>query len=239
MGESRHFIALDSDILRSLADLDQLLQEKPTYKTSDSKDFLIRDNGRYLKSLLKMVKNEELCIFVGSTIFSEVKHRENCIDFIKKYCYLPKMNATNFAEMVLKADDLAYKYCTENYKVDDKEYYPPMEKHYNAYLKREVPSNDAYAMVEATIANCLFITNNGQDFIFRKYLKDDKNSRVKGIVDINIKEGYMELDEQSGYNIVPKPMEFNVFIPLLKKGINNVYLPMADEDNFDKGADLI
>lgn len=238
MGESKLFIAVDSDILRSLADLDEILKENPTYKTSTSHDFFIRDNGSYLKKVLKLIHSGDISIFVGSTIFREVKHRDNCINFIKEHCYLPKMNASNFADIVTRADNLAFKYCTQKYRYNDKEYFPPMEMHYNAYLKRDVPSNDAYAMAEATIAGCVFITNNAQDFVFRKYIKDDKNSRVKGIVNINVLENYCAMDEETGMQIVPKPMEFHLFIPLLKKGLSNIYLPMADVDNFEK-ADTV
>ena len=238
MAKNKVFIALDSDILRTLADFDNLLQTYPDFDTKFAHDFFIRENGNYLKKMLSLIKSGKLSIFVGSAVFREVKHRVDCIEFIKKYCYMPKMNASNFAEMVTQSDNLAFKYCTQKYVYKDKEYYPPMELHYSAYLKRDVPSNDAYAMAEATIAGCIFITNNGQDFIFRKYLKDDKNSRLVGITILNTQEGYYSASED-GSQIVPRPMEFYRFVPLLRKGLDNLMLPNVDENDFEKANNIL
>ena len=238
MAKNNIFIALDSDVLRSLAELDELLENNPKFNTKNAHDFFIRENGNYMKKMLNLIKSGNLSIFVGSAIYREVKHRPECEEFIKKYCYMPKMNASNFAELVTESDNLAFKYCTQKYVHEDKEYYPPMDLHYSAYLKRDVPSNDAYAMAEATMVGCIFITNNGQDFIFRKYEKADKDSRLVGITILNTQEGYYSASED-GSQIVPRPMEFYRFIPLLRKGLDNLHLPNVDEDNFVKANSIL
>ena len=237
MAKNKLFIAVDSDVLRMLAQVEYTLSYDPNFNLREHDDDLIRNWSGYLLNMLKLIKSGDLNIYVGNTIYHEVKHKKDCIDFIKKYCYLPNINVTNFDQIVLKTDDLAFKYCFQTIEKNGTTHYPPMHPVYSPYNKKMIPSTDAYAMAEATLARCLFVTANGKDFVFNARSQSNVNSRTLGIIDINLNEGYGEEDSM-GYT-VPKPILFKVFGPLIRDGVDNLTVSTSDISAMVKADQLL
>lgn len=232
---SKKFIAVDSDVLRALVELKECLELNPNYDIYHSQLELIKNYGKIVKKMLNLVLTGELNLFVGNTVYHEVKHRHNCVEFIKEFCYMPKMNDDNYKDIIAKTDELALKYC-KNYKVGNKLYYPPMDLRYVPYFKQYVPCNDAYVMAEATIVNCFLITCNAKDFIYNEHYKERNELRKTGIIAINRNMRYMD---KNGSSPMPVSIErFGLWL-LYSKGVKNINLPLANEDSIDNADNNI
>lgn len=231
-------VAFDSDILRTLAEMDEALRKNPKVKFENFRDNVIRSHHEDLVLLLNLIKSKKLDVFIGNTVFQQVKHRPEVLEFIKKYCYFPKLNVITFNDLLYKTDELALQYCTERVEYRGELLYPPMDLNYSPIGRKSAPSDDAYIMAEATIANCLLITGNGQHFIFRKNNKDDTNSRTTGIVAINKKNGYyQEIDEAS---VVPKAVLFKVFCEWVRsKGVDRIFMPHANTEELELASNIM
>ncbi|MBE7076537.1 MAG: type II toxin-antitoxin system VapC family toxin [Clostridiales bacterium] len=205
------YVAVDSDVLRFLTELNWELKRNSAFNTMSSDNKLIREYGGYLRTLLEKIKNDEIRIVVPTMVFSEVKNRPDCLSFIKDYCYCPDINMLNFYKRMEEIDKIAREYCSRTYTIKGKTYYPPMHVVSNATDIVQRPSLDAYIMAEATYENLILVTANGKDFIFDRNVSTDKNSKAAGIYQINMSLGYA--DDQGN---CPKPMYLPVFGALLK-----------------------
>ena len=217
MENNKHiYFSIDSDVLRALTFLDIILKEDPKADVKKCKDPILKNYGGYLKKLLELAKNDAVRLLIVNTVYQESKHSENLVNFMKEYCYFPNVNFTNFDEKSEKIERLVDKYCT-SYSVGDATYDAPFMKTYNASLKRKVAPNDAYIVAESTIENACLITNNSKHIIYNERNDNDQNSRVKGIVSINISEGYYQTVEDGVSILTPRPYALHVIGPLFKK----------------------
>ena len=104
-----------------------------------------------------------------------------------------------------------------------------MAKKYNAFVDGYAPSNDSFAMAEATVEKCIFVTSNEQDFI--SYGKAGENThRANKIIAINIQNGYYKHDNEQNFDYAPKPISVPVFAGALKTYLErrNIIQPTDD-----------
>lgn len=209
------YFSIDSDVLRALTFLDIILKEDPKADLRKVKDPVVKNNGGYLRKLLELAKQDIVRLLIVNTVYQESKHSENLVNFMKEYCYFPNINFANFDEKSEKIERLVDKYCMD-YTVGDITYDAPFMKTYNASLKRKVAPNDAYIVAESTVENACLITNNSKHIIYNERNDNDSNSRVKGIVRINIAKGYYQTAEDGVSIITPRPYSLHVIGPMLK-----------------------
>lgn len=221
--------AIDSDILRSLAFIDLLMEENPKLTKEDLKlenkqDQLYKYFG-YYKRFLKSIKEDKLRIVIVDAIFQESKHSESLVKFIKKYAYFPDINIVNYQTKADQARKLAYSYC-QPYEYNNRTYPAPMKFVFIADISQRIPTNDAYAMAQASIEGLSFVTANGQDFIFNvkqsnKHHNKYTNSRSIGIINKNISHGYCSTNED-GIITAPKPMHIKTFGAMLGDDVTKI-----------------
>ena len=159
------YFAIDSDVLRSLAFMEKLLKNNPAYDFRTSQDPLIKKYSGYFKRLFNKMQNNEIRLVIVDAVYQESQHSKCLLEFMKNYCYFPKINAVNYQRKSAEARRLAIAYC-ETFKIGDKEFDAPMKKIFNAESGKFSPTNDCYIMAQATIEGICLITANGRDFIF-------------------------------------------------------------------------
>ena len=230
------YIAFDSDILRTLTLLDILKKEHGFIDINRINDKILKKDFNYFVKLYNSILNNEIRPLIVDAVYQESKHSTSLVSFMKSYCYFPNVNAANYQEKTEKARQLADAY-TKDYANSKYEIQKaPMKKVFVADIKKYVPTNDCYIMAEATIENCPLLTSNGQDFIFNKRNSDKFNhERVKGIVEININNGYYKYDE-NGNKTTPKPVLIHTLTGILK--YEDYFEKIQQSDNFVK-ADAI
>gem|GEM_PF-6108705 len=163
------YIALDSDILRSLAILAPYYTNNVYFDYKTSKDFILSKYTGYLLRLLDRVVNQkDIRLLVTASTFYEVRNHANALKFINEFCYVPQL------------DNLSI---------------PPMEARYFSEVSAYCPTNDCYIMAEATVENACLLTNNAKDFIFNSNFPQDDASRAIGIIEINRAFGYVDEDD--------------------------------------------
>lgn len=235
--KSKLYVAVDADVIIMLVEVKEKMRNIPNYQPSKDRKKSIQNNADALMKILELMNKDELRLLVINTTFNEVKDVKQTMDFIKDNCYFPRLNILNISSHIEKADELAMKYCTQSYEYKGQKYYPPMELEYNRHLQRKVPSNDAYAMAEASIEKCIFITANSRHFVFRENYQKETNLRAIGIGMINSENGYETIDEK-GRITSSRPMSLETFGFLIKNGVDNFFAPDVQEDKFIK-ADQI
>lgn len=216
MSDKHIYFAIDSDVLRCLAYTDIILKANPNDDFSKCKDPVVKSNKNYLSKLLDLAKKDKARLLIVNTVYQESKHSEKLIDFMKEYCYFPDINFANYDEKCEKIEKLVDKYCSP-YTVSGTTYDAPFMKTYNAALKRKVAPNDAYIVAEASVEMACLITNNSRHIIYNERNNGDTNSRVRGIANINIAEGYYQCNEKDLSVVTPRPFALNVIGPILKK----------------------
>lgn len=209
------YLAIDSDILRALTNLDLQLKKDPHFDSRNSSDPILKVRGGYVKYLLTAAQQNKVRLLVVTTVYQESIHSAALCNFIKEYCYFPNINAVNNIQRTNEVERLAILYCSP-YTYRGETYPAPMKTQYNAFLKKHVPSNDVYAMAEATVEGAFFVTNNEQDFIFNVKNGDKHNKdRTQGIVSINYQNGYVQRFADN-LTTVPKPIAIKTIGPMLK-----------------------
>ncbi len=229
------YIAFDSDIFSSLADALKLRDPStPEYlKRKLLKSINDIENIDYL--LDKIIAGEIRPVVVN-TVFNEVSLVPHIAPFLKKFGYFPKTTKANRLKKREQVKDLAKAYC-ESADINGKTSTPPMKKAYNAYADEYTPSNDAIAMAEATIENCIFVTGNGKDFIF--YGKDSDNTdRSSKIIAINIKKGYCTI-APNGFAHAPKPSSLKDFLQQFKKFGTECHYVQPNEEPVPENTDFL
>lgn len=227
MGKSRpYYVAIDSDVLRALVFADILLKNKTDFRSVD--DFAIKQYGGYLRKILKYMHEDKLRIVILNNVYQENKHSPSLVSFIVENCYVPNITFENYGKIARSVSTLAKKYCRPYFdQKRGKQMEAPMLATYDANVRADVPTNDAFHMAEATIAGVSIVTLNGQHFVFNKKEEEEiHNSRSKGIQRINIREGYYQ-QYDDGRIISPKPFTLSVFGPLLK-GIEDNSLAISE-----------
>ncbi len=249
------FVAVDSNVLRILAFMNKRYEEFDNGKFvfEKSKDCLIQKYGKYFLDILRHMKNENekerLNILILDYVYMENKHIPLVNEFIKNNCYVSKKFLAGEEKYRARVNHLARAYCKPYKKKMKDELRPaPMQSVYNAYANKDIPSNDAYIMAQATLEGVLLVTANGKDFTFNIRNQDNTdeeyvNDRTEGIVDINMMLGYCEKSDKGDYYVVPKAMRVKQFGELLKKGMKKFAMP-SDNVRYElasepKNAELI
>lgn len=212
------YFSLDSDVLRALAFLNVLMiKEEKGCKVSydDIDDNIVTNNLDTLKSIIELAKKDKIRLLVVNTVYHENKHSKTLINFMKRYCYFPNINMINADEKASKVQSLVDKYC-EQYTFAGVTYDAPFLKTYNAHMGKLVAPNDVYIVAESTIENACLITNNSKHIIHNERNEEDKNSRVLGVISININEGYCQRDSKSAGFITPRPYSLKSIARFIK-----------------------
>lgn len=237
------YIAIDSDILRSLAFLDIIKQDNEHIDFTTMKDNNLKNYGGYLNRLLNLTKEDKIRLLIVDAVYQENKHSDSLLEFIKKYCYVPQINMINYIEKAAKVRELAYSYC-EEYSYRGKIYDAPMKKVFVAELGKAIPTNDCFIMAQATVENCALITANGKDFIFDVHKKrtssfgENTDSRTVGIIQKNIQYGYGEQNAE-GKIVVPRPYHIKLFGAILKNDIEDIDITTPVDSDFIEAVNLM
>lgn len=229
------YIAIDSDVLRHLTLLNILKKQHGTIDVRKINDDGLKRDFNYFIRLYNCVLHDEIRLLIVDAVYQESKHSSALIDFMKEYCYFPNVNAINYQDKTEEARKLANAY-TESYIYNGEVHEAPMKKVYVADIKKYVPTNDCYIMAQATVEQCPLLTGNGQDYVFNK--RSDPyyyNSRVKGIVYVNINNGYFT-ENANGDKKTTSPILIHTLGPILKN--LSLYETMEQIDDKVKG-DLI
>lgn len=227
------YFAVDSDILRALALYAELIEANIPFDPDRCKDGVLRTHYEDIKNIFNAMINDTIRLVVTDTIYQENKHSQIVCKFIRNYLYVPDYNLFNYTEKSLKVQALAEAYCSD-YEFKGEECLAPMKIQYSAATKKYVPTNDCYAMAEASVEHCSFLTNNGKDFVFVKTDEDNK-IRMKGIVRINIKFGYFEVGDEG--IVAPRPIGLSLFGSLLKNNLP-IQTIVPSVPDFVKASDL-
>lgn len=229
------YFAIDSDVLRVLTFIDLTLKNNPDFDLRSSQDPLLKKWSGYFYRLLTKAKNDELRFVIVDAVYQESQHSSCLLNFMREYCYFPKINAVNYQKKAHEARKLANAYCSP-YELGDKSYPAPMKTVFNAESTTFSPTNDCYIMAQATIEGLCLITANGKDFIFDEKSKSENHHRAKGIINVNISKGYYASSQ--GKFHTPRPFHINTIGPMLKDETLN--FEAGDPFNeFDLGKDLI
>ena len=215
------YLALDSDILRTLTFLHVLKSEHGFIDRTKIHNKALKDDFNYFINLYNAINCNEIRPLIVDAVYQESKHSPSLVEFIKQFCYFPNVNAANYQEKAEKARKLANAYTkpythTDRYDGKEKHAPAPMKSVFIADINKYVPTNDCYIMAQATIENCPLLTGNGKDFIFNQRNEDKyAHERVNGIIDINILNGYYKTDDR-GNKITTKPIMINTIAKILK-----------------------
>ena len=231
------YFAIDSDILRRLTHIDIILESEQFYDIKNSNDPLLKKYGGYLQRLYHKMKNDEIRLVIVDAVYQESKHSESLVNFMKNYCYFPKINAVNYQEKATEARNLAYAYCAP-YTMGEKQFPAPMKMIFHTDENKHAPSNDCYIMAQASIEGISLITANGKDFIFDDKSNSENHYRTNGIININISKGYYST-AQSNRLLVSRPFHIRTIGPLLTKDKNVIIETISPFNEFDKGSELI
>lgn len=254
------YIAIDSNILRTLTYMDNLVyfykKKNRGVLTDDmvmdddfnfgnimgdtvTKDIILNRHKNSLWYLFTLVKQDKIRLYITESVYKENKHIEDCQYFIIKNCFMhAPMTDKEKEERREKAARMVDAYTTPQMIMRRGEMIktkPPMKKVFSAHFDGYIPTNDCYIMAEATIDNCLLLTDNGKDFIFdiKEEPKFDREtgkqiktkSRTTGIVDINIANGYYTTSVD-GSKIVPKPVGIDLLANVIReRGIERFETP--------------
>ncbi len=230
------FFAVDSDILRALTLYAGLIEKGISFDPECCKDAVLKKHHDYIGCIFNSMLNDKIRLVVTDTIYQENKHSPRICNFIKDYLYVPDYNLFNYTDKSLRAQALAEAYCSD-YEFNGEIIPAPMKIQYSAATKKYAPANDCYAMAEAAVEHCSFITNNGKDFVFVK--NDEENKiRMKGIVRINIQFGYCEENPDGTGIAAPRPIPLTLFGALVKKNLP-IQTIVPDEVDFIRANELL
>lgn len=229
------YLAIDSDILRTLTLLDILKTEYGFVDIDKIKDSTLKRDFNYFTRLYNAITHNEIKPLIVDAVYQESKHSNSLIEFMKKYCYFPNVNAVNYQEKAEKARNLANAY-TKSFTYNGENREPPMKAVFVADINKYVPTNDCYIMAQSTIEHCSLLTGNGKDFIFNEKNEDRyAHDRVKGITQVNILNGYFD-EDTPGHYITPKPIMINTIAAILK--YENEFVTISQNEDKVK-ADLV
>lgn len=237
---SHIYVALDSDILRSLAFADMLIYKKQDILTNPDaqKDLIIREHGPEIIKLLNMAKKDEIRFFIPRTVFGESRDSKSLKSFMARKCYFVDPRSKEYRRYKDRSSTLASAYCQsycDNYgNWQD----APMAATYNEAAGKKVPKNDAFIMAQATVAGCHFmLTNNRKDFVFNKKIDDGPTkTRQRGIININIRHGYFTYDDYSNTPITTRPVDLGLLVNILEAHKDG-YL-QANDENMRLGKEI-
>lgn len=194
------YIALDSDILRSLA----TIYNAKKWGFDASKNVILQKYSSSLIRLLNNVKADNLRLLVTTTVFNECKHLDYVRNFVNDICYVPNHDNLEDDGYLNRIRTLAYVYSGMNCGNLKTKNLKAFSVHYVAEFNRSCPCNDSYIMAEATVENCFLLTGNTKDFIGYKNQFEEAGHIARTIVDINRELGY-----QDEYGVTPAPFSIS------------------------------
>lgn len=237
---SHIYVALDSDILRSLAFADMLIYKKENIlKNPDAqKDLIIREHGEEIIKLLDMAKKDEIRFFIPRTVFGESRDSKSLKSFMSRKCYFVDPESKEYRHYKEKSSALASSYCQSYWDNYGNWQEAPMAATYNEAAGKKVPKNDAYIMAQATVAGCHFmLTNNRKDFVFNKKVDEGAaKTRQRGIININIKHGYFNYDEANSTSVTTRPVDISLLVNILESHKDGYLL--ANDENMRLGKEI-
>jgi len=229
------YLAIDSDVLRTLTLLDILKKEHSYVDIDKIKDSSLKKDFNYFNRLYNALNHDEIRPLIVDAVYQESKHSTSLLEFMKKYCYFPNVNAANYQEKAEKARHLANEYI-KPYTFHNEQFDAPMKAMFVADINKYVPTNDCYIMAQATVEHCSLLTGNGKDFIFNKRDEDRySHTRVRGIAQVNILHGYFS-EETPGHYVTSKPLMINTIAAILK--YEDTFETIEQKNNYVK-ADTI
>lgn len=220
MEDNSHiYIALDSDILRTLATIYPYVSKGIFYDYKSSNNPHIKKNFNYLSKLIKYAQEDKIRLMVTTTPYHEVRHKTECISFIKDMCYVPNpKNILEQGDYQQKIKELAAAYCGLNEPYDPTNP-PPMHPCYVSAIDDCVPPNDAFVQAEAAVENAILLTANAADFIFYKNFRPDINAKVSKIIEINRR--VLNICKDVGYKLISRPFTIETLAAILKGNPSN------------------
>ena len=230
------YVAFDSSVIGDLATLyraDNGQIQDPRLKKKLLDD--IKSKG-YLTTILQAITSGYIRPVIVNTVFNEISLAEHTLPFIKKFGWFPKITEANRLEKRNRVKKLAAAYCT-SFTKDGKTHTSPMKATYNAFADDYTPSNDAFAMAEATIEKCIFVTSNEQDFI--SYGRAGENNfRANKIIAINIQNGYYTDKPEENFQYAPKPVSVEAFAGAIKTYLDRRNIIQPDDEFVYAGDEI-
>lgn len=241
----RHiYIALDSDVLRSLTWASNMIYKGVDICTNEQaqKDPFISKNAEQIKELLEMANKDEVRFFISRTVFNENRHIDSVKAFMKYNCHFPDPKSKEYQSSRARSKTLAEAYCDPYYsKIDGESRPAPMTKAYSEYNGCCTPENDAYVMAQATVAGCYCVlTNNVQHFIINKRCDSEyyEKTRLKGIIEINKLMGYSYKLSGSNFELTTKPVSLKSLMNTIKKYSDKSNYLTAEDRKFKQGKEI-
>ena len=247
------YIAFDSDLLGNIAIVHDKEQNGIKFETGSFKNAYLKTYGAGFKLIYDKIKSGEIIPVVVNTVYNESKVIPKIAKFMKECCYFPNYTMANKDEKAEEISELATAY-TKPYKFKGVEYLAPMKQVYSSHCGCMVPTNDTYAVAEASYENINFVTLNekditktGEDLSYRdkhrenvsKGQKDNYhefNTRSIGVVTINRDMGYYSPEDADKKYSIPCPIGFTKFIETLESGSLQ---PLTPRDEFIRGKDVM
>lgn len=220
---SKHmYFSLDSDALSNIAELAEYLESNPGATDDEVAKFFcsvkqscVIKNLEDYRKLVEIAKDKTspMRFLITQTPWEESLNISVVRKFVQKYCYVPKVSYLLSRKYQLKIEKLARMYCKKytNKKGEEKD--APMSIRYNAANRDISPTNDAYAMAEATVFGACLLTENAKDFVHMemhekvsngKNIIHGDNKRALGIIELNGVMGY-DIVYSDHFKLTPKP----------------------------------
>lgn len=172
--------------------------------------FLYRSNA--VSKLSPDPKAEETYrLLITPTVFSEYKHEKNpvvkeCDEFVRDFCYVPKVNILNYTEYSQKINDLAVAY-SKDYIHKGKVKPAPMDDATVDSNGQVLPSKDARIMAEASYFGANLCTLNARHFIYDGSTATNKEELEELMLRRRRSKGIYRINKQKGYYIKDVPFK--------------------------------
>ena len=105
MATKPKYLAIDSDILRTLTLLDILHKQHGFVKIELIEDHLLAKDFNFFQRLYSCAENDSIRLVIVDAVYQESKHSDSLKNFIKEYCYFPNVNAANYQEKAEKQEN--------------------------------------------------------------------------------------------------------------------------------------
>lgn len=238
---SHIYVALDSDVFRSLAWAESILINRGDLNDDRARsDPFIARNADSIVKLLYLAQIGKVRFYITRTVYHENKHllknKNNPIfNFAKNMCYFPDVTSKEYITCIGRSRVLAQTYCEPSSSRP-----APMKSTYSEYCSSYIPENDAYIMAQVTVAGCYcLLTNNARDYLFNEKIDDEtKKSRKSAIIDINHELGYGTYSLDGKVFLTTKPTTITSLIKTLEK-YSDLDAYLAANDTLFKRANEI
>ena len=227
------YVNLDADVLIHFSSIYAIKSNMQDFEDFENiTDGVFRRNQEFLLFIYDKITNDPdgpIKFLVTETVFAQVHNSPQCREFIKNYCYVPKINVTNCVNKTKLASRLACCYCF-GYKnpLNGEFIEPPMDIEEDKETHNLMRSADATIMGETTREYAILLTLNGQHFVFNKKTGGFNRDRRLGIKAIN--EAYGFASKRNGkQTFISQPFTVQEFAEILKRDAYSFII--ADDSN--------